>query len=206
MSFTLSAPVLEGRLVRLEPLSQRHAPDLARAVEEDRGSYAFTWVPRADEVEQYIDGLLATAATGKLAPYAQVARTSGRAVGATAFWEPRLWPGDDDRLCAIEVGFSWLAGPSQGTGLNTESKLLMFGQAFDEWDVARVDLKTDARNSRSRAAIESVGAQFEGVLRSWSRSWAPGEDGMLRDSAMYSVIAAEWPECRLKLEARLERY
>jgi hypothetical protein len=65
------------------------------------------------------------------------------------------------------------------------------------------DLKTDARNVRSRAAIERVGGRFEGVLRSWSRSWAPGEDGLLRDSAMYSVIAPEWPACRARLEARL---
>jgi RimJ/RimL family protein N-acetyltransferase len=69
--------------------------------------------------------------------------------------------------------------------------------------VARVDLKTDARNHRSRAAIERVGARFEGVLRCWSRSWAPGENGLLRDSAMYSIIASEWPACRICLEARL---
>jgi RimJ/RimL family protein N-acetyltransferase len=69
--------------------------------------------------------------------------------------------------------------------------------------VARVDLKTDARNDRCRAALEGVGARLEGVLRNWSRSWAPGEDGRLRDSAMFSIIAAEWPECRSRLEARL---
>jgi len=76
---------------------------------------------------------------------------------------------------------------------------------FDHWGVARVDLKTDARNHRSRAAIEAVGARFEGVLRNWSRSWAPGEEGRLRDSAMYSVIAAEWPQCRARLVDRLAR-
>jgi RimJ/RimL family protein N-acetyltransferase len=108
-------------------------------------------------------------------------------------------------LCAIEVGFTWLAASAQGTGVNTEAKLLLFGNAFDQWGVARVDLKTDARNHRSRAAIESVGGHFEGVLRSWSRSWAPGEQGHLRDSAMYSILTSEWPECRARLMARLAR-
>ena len=202
MGFRLRGPVLEGALVRLEPLDHRHAADLAVAAEEDRGSYGFTWVPTAAEVSGYIDAQHARAETGRLAPYAQVERSSGRAVGATAFWEPRLWP-DRDELCAVEVGFTWLARSAQGTGLNTESKLLLFRHAFEEWHVARLDLKTDARNSRSRAAIEGTGARFEGVLRSWSRSWAPGEDGRLRDAAIFSVLAAEWPDCRARMEARL---
>jgi RimJ/RimL family protein N-acetyltransferase len=171
------------------------------AVEEDRSSYRFTWVPTAAEVEGYIDAQLARAAAGKLAPYAQVDQVSGRAVGATAYWDPRLWP-DRDGLCAIEVGFTWLAASAQGTGVNAEAKYLLFRHAFENWGVARVDLKTDARNGRSRAAIEAAGARFEGVLRNWSRSWAPGEDGQLRDSAIFSITAAEWPDCRTRLEQR----
>ncbi|MFE4775968.1 GNAT family N-acetyltransferase [Streptomyces sp. NPDC056713] len=204
MSFTLEGPVLEGTLVRLEPLEHRHAADLAAAAEEDRSSYRFTWVPNAGEVEGYIDAQLARAAAGKLAPYAQVEQTSGRAVGATAYWDPRPWP-TRSGLCAIEVGFTWLTASAQGTGVNTEAKYLLFRHAFENWEVARVDLKTDARNGRSRAAIEGVGARFEGVLRNWSRSWAPGEDGQLRDSAVFSVTAAEWPECRARLEQRIAR-
>ncbi|WRZ92800.1 GNAT family N-acetyltransferase [Streptomyces sp. NBC_01007] len=202
MGFQMKGPVLEGELVRLEPLGHRHAADLAEAAEEHRDSYAFTWVPRADEVGDYVDAQLARAATGMLAPYAQVSLASGRAVGATSYWEPRCWR-TDDRLDAVEVGFTWLASSAQGTGLNAESKLLLFRHAFEEWRVSRVDLKTDARNSRSRAAIERTGARLEGVLRNWSRSWAPGEDGLLRDSAIYSVTAAEWPECRDRLAARV---
>lgn len=202
MGFTLEGPVLRGELVRLEPLDHRHAPDLAVAAEEDRGSFGFTWVPRAAEVGAYIDEQHARAAAGRLAPYAQVSMESGRAVGATAFWDPRLWP-DRGELCAIEVGFTWLATSAQGTGVNTEAKLLLFQHAFETWQVARVDLKTDARNSRSRAAIENVGARFEGVLRNWSKSWAPGEDGLLRDSAIFSITAQEWPERRAGLEQRL---
>ncbi|WCN07344.1 GNAT family N-acetyltransferase [Streptomyces sp. M92] len=204
MDFVLEGPVLEGSVVRLEPLSHRHAEDLAAAAEENRSSYGFTWVPKATEVEGYIDAQLARAADGKLAPYAQVDRVSGRAVGATAFWDPRLWP-TGDGLCAIEVGFTWLAASAQGTGTNTEAKYLLFRHAFEGWGVARVDLKTDARNTRCRAAIEGVGARLEGVLRNWSRSWAPGEDGLLRDSAIFSITSAEWPDCRTRLEQRIAR-
>ncbi|MPY37892.1 GNAT family N-acetyltransferase [Streptomyces adustus] len=198
----LEGPVLEGALIRLEPLGHGHAADLALAAEENRETYSFTWVPRADQVEAYIDTQLARAATGRLAPYAQVSLVSGRVVGTTSYWEPRYWR-DDDRLDAVEVGFTWLAASAQGTGVNAEAKLLLFRHAFEEWGVSRVDLKTDARNSRSRAAIEGVGARFEGVLRNWSRSWAPGEDGRLRDSAIFSVTDREWPQCRERLERRV---
>ncbi|GGL70575.1 N-acetyltransferase [Streptomyces fumigatiscleroticus] len=191
--------------MRLEPLEHRHAADLAMAAEENRDTYAFTMVPRADEVPAYIDAHLARAATGRVAPYAQVSLATGRAVGATAYLEPRSWL-SDDRLDAVEVGFTWLARSAQGTGVNAEAKLLLFRHAFEEWGVARVDLKTDARNARSRAAIASVGARFEGVLRNWSRSWAPGEDGRLRDSAMFSITAAEWPDRRKALEERVSRF
>ncbi|MFD0250858.1 GNAT family N-acetyltransferase [Streptomyces sp. NPDC127113] len=202
MTFTLKGPSLEGTLVRLEPLDHRHAADLAVAAEEDRGGYAYTWVPRADEVGNYIDAQLSRAASGRLAPYAQISLATGRAVGATAYWEPRSWL-TDDALDAIEVGFTWLAGSAQGTGLNAEAKLLLFRHAFEVWQVSRVDLKTDARNTRSRAAIEKTGARLEGVLRNWSRSWAPGEEGRLRDSAIYSITAAEWPERRERMERRV---
>ena len=204
MNFRLEGPILEGTLVRLEPLAHHHAPDLAVAAEEDRSSYGFTWVPRAAEVGGYIETQLGRASTGMMAPYAQVQISSGRAVGATSFWNPRLCPGRS-ALCAIEIGFTWLAASAQGTGINVESKLLLFQHAFEEWGVVRVDLKTDARNLRSRAAIEALGAKFEGVLRSWSQSWVPGEEDRLRDSAMYSVIASEWPECQVRLEERLAR-
>lgn len=202
MEFKLEGPVLEGALVRLEPLSHRHAADLAAAAREDRGSYGYTLVPTADGVGRYIDEQSKRAATGRLAPYAQIAKSTGRAVGASAYWDPRLRP-DGKRLFAINVGFTWLAASAQGSGLNTESKLLLFGHAFEDWQVDRVDLTTDARNERSRAAIAAVGAQFEGVLRNWGRSWAPGEEGLLRDTAMYSIIASEWPERRARLEERL---
>jgi N-acetyltransferase len=199
----LPHPVLEGSRVRLEPLTHEHAGDLRTAVARGRDSFGWTWVPTPDQVGAYIDAQLERAATGQLKPYAQIALDSGRAVGATAYWDPRFHP-DTGALYAIEVGFTWLAATAQGTGINAEAKLLLFGHAFERWHVDRVDLKTDARNARSRAAIAGTGATFEGVLRRWSRSWAPGEEGRLRDSALFSVIAPEWPACRDHLQRRLD--
>lgn len=204
MALRLEVPSLSGTLVRLEPLAMSHAADLATASEEDRSTYGYTWVPRRSEVEDYLHAQFQRAETGKLTPLAQVRLTDGRAVGCTAYWDPRPWPGRSDP-CAVEVGFTWLAASAQGTGINLEAKLLLFGHAFEQVGVARVDLKTDARNQRSRRAIEGLGVSFEGVLRSWSPSWAPGEEGRLRDSAMYSVIVSEWEACERHLSARLAR-
>lgn len=200
----LENPTLEGERVRLEPLGPRHAADLAVAAEEDRGSYGYTRVPRAAEVDEYISAHLQRARDGKMAPFAQVRLSDGRAVGCTSYWEPRYWPGREE-LCAIEIGWTWLGASAQRSGINVEAKYLLLTHAFEKMGVARVDLKTDARNHQSRRAIEGVGARFEGVLRSWSPSHASGEEGRLRDSAMFSVVAAEWPAVRDSLRARLGR-
>lgn len=203
VSVEIDNPTLEGRRVRLEALGPQHAAGLAAAADEDRSAYAFTWVPGAATVDSYIDAQLERARTGRLAPYAQIDRLSGQPIGATAFWDPRPWPGEPGRLGAVEIGFTWLAASALGTGINAEAKYLLLRHAFEEWNVARVDLKTDARNKRCMAALTNIGAHFEGILRSWSRSWAPGEDGKLRDSAIFSIVAAEWPERRARLEARI---
>jgi RimJ/RimL family protein N-acetyltransferase len=199
MSLRLDVPVLCGSLVRLEPLALGHAADLALAAEEDRSSYRFTLVPRAGDVTEYLAAQLARAG---LTPFAQVRVRDGRAVGCTSFCTPRTFA-ERPGLQAIEVGWTWLARSAQGTGINAEAKLLLFGYAFEVLGVARVDLRTDARNERSRRAIANLGARFEGVLRSSSPSRAAGEEGMLRDSAMFSVIAAEWPAVRSALAARV---
>jgi N-acetyltransferase len=198
---SLDVPVLSGSLVRLEPLSASHIPDLMVAVEENRAAYGFTWVPSAAEVADYVR---VQRARPGLTPFAQVRVADGKAVGCTAYWDPRTWPGQD-RLRAIEIGFTWLAASAQGTGINAAAKLLLFTYAFEKLGVSRVDIKTDARNERSRRAIAAVGARFEGILRNWSVSWAPGEEGRLRDSAMFSVIAAEWPTVKPSLTALVAR-
>jgi N-acetyltransferase len=198
---SLAVPPLSGTLVRIEPLSAAHVPDLAEAAEENRGSYGFTWVPRAAEVGDYVREQRERLG---LTPFAQIRLADGKAVGCTAYWDQRTWP-DSDRLRAIEIGFTWLASSAQGTGINAEAKLLLFTYAFETLGVVRVDLKTDARNERSRAAIAALGAQFEGVLRSWSPSWVAGEEGKLRDSALFSVVEAEWPTVRSALAARVDK-
>jgi RimJ/RimL family protein N-acetyltransferase len=198
-------PALQGTLVRLEPLSNRHAADLGVAADEDRSAYSFTWVPSGSEIDAYLRSQFQRAETGKLTPFAQIRLDDDQAVGCTAYWDPRPWPGRSD-LAAIEVGFTWLAASAQGTGINAEAKLLLLRHAFEQLGAARVDFKTDARNAQSRRAIAGLGAHFEGILRNWSPSWAPGEEGRLRDSAMYSVIASEWPSCEKHLLNRLDRF
>ncbi|HEY2281680.1 MAG TPA: GNAT family protein [Streptosporangiaceae bacterium] len=202
MSFLKEIPVLCGSLVRLEPLSAGHVAGLARAAEEDRGSYAFTVVPRADEVQAYLAAQSGRADAGELVPFAQVRVADGQAVGCTSYGHPRYWPGRAD-LCAVEIGWTWLGASAQRTGINSEAKLLLVDYAFETLGVARVDFKTDARNDGSRRALAGLGAHFEGVLRGWSPSRVPGEEGRLRDSAMFSLLAGEWPDTRERLRHRL---
>ena len=101
----------------------------------------------------------------------------------------------------MEIGWTWLAPDAQRTAVNTEAKRLMLAHAFERWEVFRVSLKTDARNVRSRAAIERLGARLDGVMRAHS----PAADRGARDAAYYSMLAAEWPDARARLDARLAR-
>jgi N-acetyltransferase len=197
----IDAPVLCGSLVRLEPLGLGHVPDLALAAEEDRSAYAYTVIPRAGDTAGYVATQMAS---DGMTPFAQIRVRDGAAVGCTTLFNPRTWPGREE-LIAIEIGWTWLAASAQRTGINAEAKLLLLTHAFETLTVARVDLKTDARNQRSRRAIERLGAQFEGVLRSWSPSRAPGEEGKLRDSAIFSVTAAEWQAVKSSLANRVAR-
>src|SRR3984885_6708807 len=143
---SLDVPPLSGSLVRIEPLSSSHGPDLAEAAEENRAAYGFTWVPRAAAVGDYVREQQERSG---LTPFAQVRLADGKAVGCTAHWDQRKWAGSD-RLRAIEVGFTWLGASALGTGINAEAKLLLITYAFETLGVVRVDLKTDARNGRSR--------------------------------------------------------
>jgi RimJ/RimL family protein N-acetyltransferase len=193
---------LPGNLVRLEPLSLAHADELVAAATEDRSTYGFTHVPPAEAMEAYIDELLAARSAGETLPLTQVRVSDGRPVGITRYLLFR-WATDRPVPYAVEIGGTWLAASAQRSGINVEAKLLLLRHAFEEWDMARVDFKTDARNARSRAAIEGLGARFEGVLRNWQPSHVPGEEGGLRDSAMYSITADEWPDVHRHLSRRL---
>jgi broad specificity phosphatase PhoE/RimJ/RimL family protein N-acetyltransferase len=199
----LEPPTLTGTRVRLEPLAVAHVDDLVVAAGDNRETYDWTTVPHGREgVERYVDGLLTLAAAGEWVPFAQVAGESGRAVGVTNYLTLRYAPGAELPY-ALEVGGTWLAHFAQRTGINVEAKLLLFTYAFESLHVGRVDLKTDARNLRSRKAIEGVGATFEGILRSWQPSHARGEEGTLRDSAIHSIVAADWPAIRTRLQQRV---
>ena len=212
----LTVPTLEGRLVRLEPLGAEHVDDLLAAATEDRSSYGYTHVPEdRNEMESYVAGAQEAQREAKAAPFAVRVGDTGLLVGSTRFldlevfvWPPPWPPGaagpaasDERPPTVVEIGSTWYTASAQGTGVNADCKLAMFTYAFDVWGVLRVTLKTDARNRRSRAAIEALGAVFEGVRR----AHVPAVDGTIRDTAFYSVIADEWPAVRTRLRQRLPR-
>ena len=199
----LSSGVLAGSIVRLEPLTPDHVPGLQQAAEAAATS-PFATVPTPDEVEDYVARSLARRDAGAYAPFAQVEVASGRVVGHTAYLTPRWMP--DGRLFAVEVGSSWLSPAVRGTAVNPAAKLLLLAHALEDWGVDRVDIKTDARNGAARAAIAATGATFEAVLRAWQPSLAPGEEGRVRDTAMFSVTPPQWPRVRARLEERIERH
>jgi RimJ/RimL family protein N-acetyltransferase len=205
----LTPVTLNGKRVRLEPLTHAHVPALVAAANSgSRETYAFTLVP-ADEASAraYVDDALALHANGKALPFATVDAASERVVGSTRYLNVEFWawpPGSPLQRGAelpdvVEIGSTWLAPAAQRTPINTEAKLLMLTHAFEVYRVHRVSLMTDARNMRSRNAILRLGAQFDGVLRVARVAF----DGGIRDTAAFSIVEAEWPAVKAGLEARL---
>jgi len=194
------APVLDGRFVRLEPLSSDHVSGLELAA-RDRSTFGFTAVPTSREAhEAYVEQMVSLGRSGQALAFAQVDPASGDVVGTTRFMTPRL---DGERLYAIEIGGTWLAESRQRSGINREAKLLLATYAFEHLGVARVDCKTDSRNERARRSIAGWGATLEGILLQWQPSLVAGEEGLLRDTAMYAVTAAQWPAVKQELEYAL---
>jgi RimJ/RimL family protein N-acetyltransferase len=170
-----------------------HVEGLLAAANEDRSAYLYTKIPQSrDDMAAYVTDLLSQLELDEAIPFVQVALEIGRVAGATRFMTIRRTSSTESPF-AVEIGGTWLSGSTQRTGINTEAKLLLLEYAFSTLKVARVDLKTDARNDRSRAAILRLGATYEGVLRSFQPSMVPGEEGRFRDTAMYSIIDDEWP-------------
>jgi len=198
---------LEGRFVRLEPLEAAHAPALVEAANLDRATYQWTHVPHDEpSMQEYVRAAIDLRSRSEALPFATVRAHDGTVLGSTRFanFEWHAWPTGnpnrrDGRPDGVEIGWTWLSAEAQRTPINTEAKLLMLRHAFEHWGVRVVRLKTDARNSRSRAAIERIGCQFDGILRAHS----PGTDGALRDSAYYSMLDTGWPAAMAALEARL---
>ena len=191
------AIVLEGELVRLEPLRRGHEDGLWSA---SRDARMWRWLsvlqPRTRaELSAYVETALASAAAGTELPFATVDRTTGRVLGSTRFLalRPEHW--------SLEIGWTWLTPEVWSTGVNVEAKLLMLSDAFERLGCRRVELKTDALNERSRRALEALPAQFEGVHR--KQMLVRG--GENRDTAWYSIVDDEWPAVRENLRARLRR-
>jgi RimJ/RimL family protein N-acetyltransferase len=197
----LSVGTLTGRHVVLEPLAVEHAPALAAAGAGDRASFRFTYVPDGDsEATAYVESLLADRADGRIAPFVQRRAGDGLVVGCTRFMNP-AWPLGRPDPDEVEIGGTWLSADVQRTAVNSEAKLLLLSHAFDGWGVQRVAICTDARNERSRRAIERLGAICEGVLRRHRVSYVAADGTRLRDSAMYAITIDEWPDVADRLRA-----
>ena len=189
--------MLIGELVRLEPMTAEHESGLWDASRDER---IWSWMsivqPRTrEELRDYVESALANAAAGLELPFATIRQTDGQVIGSSRFLSLR----PEHR--SLEIGWTWLAPEVWQTGANIEAKLLMLGDAFERLGCRRVELKTDALNERSRAALEALPARFEGVHRRHMLV----RGGENRDSAWYSVIAEEWPEVRANLLRRLGR-
>jgi RimJ/RimL family protein N-acetyltransferase len=185
---------LEGEIVVLEPLEDRHAEDLLEAAQH---SEIWQWLAPVGESREYFSAWLATSLAdseaGREGVFATVDRRSGNPIGSTRYMSLR------EAHRGLEIGWTWLVPSAWRTGANVEAKLLMLEHAFERLGCMRVEFKTDARNERSRAALAALPAQFEGVFR--RHMIMPGIG--IRDSAYYSVIDGDWPKVRVNLERRL---
>jgi RimJ/RimL family protein N-acetyltransferase len=191
---TLQPVVLEGRWVRLEPLTLAHVPDLSHvAFDDDIWRWTVDYLANVSDLEDFVQRALGAQRTGAALPFATVDRSSGRAIGSTRF--AQFEPADS----RIEIGWTWIGREWQRTAVNTEAKLLMLSHAFDKLRLRRVELKTDALNARSRRAIARLGAVEEGTLRQHTAT----RRGRIRDTVYYSILATEWPAVRAALEAKL---
>ncbi|WP_345543845.1 GNAT family protein [Microbacterium jejuense] len=191
----LNAPVtLENAHVRLEPLSPDHASDLAAATVGLEHTW-YTSVPSAETVGDMIAERLTWRDEGHMNPFAVRRLDTGRIVGTTTFCHI------DQPNRHVEIGYTWIGVEAQRTFVNTASKLLLIGHAFEECDAIAVEFRTHWHNRQSRAAIARLGAKQDGVLRNARL----GPDGTLRDTVVFSILPHEWPAVRRGLQERLAR-
>ena len=193
-AFTELNPTLAGRLVVLEPLRPDHEPELWEAAADDRVWRLMRTVASDPEAfHDWMNEALAAAAAGAEGPFCIVRRSDSAVVGSSRYLALR----PADRV--LEIGHSWVAPAAWGTGVNTETKLLLLSHAFEELGCLRVEFKTDATNERARAALAAIPATFEGVFRKHMLV----RGGQRRDSAWYSVIDDDWPAVKAALQARV---
>ena len=203
----MDVTVLEGQFVRLEPLSPAHVEGLTAASAADPSLYKWSLVPQGREaMTRYVDTAVALQQAGTALTFATVRVADGVVIGSTRFFDIERWPwpvGHERHglttpdVC--EIGYTWLTKSAIRTAANTEAKLLMLTYAFEEWKMLRVCLHTDQRNERSREAMERIGVKLEGILRAHRMA----ADFTPRDSARYSIVAAEWPAVKRGLMERL---
>jgi RimJ/RimL family protein N-acetyltransferase len=188
--------VLEGHGVRLEPLAREHHDGLVAAASDgELWTLWFTSVPRPEEAHAYISAALSGQQAGHMLPWAVRDLASGAIVGSTRFHDI---VGAVDR---VEIGYTWYARRCQKTHVNTACKLLLLQHAFDALGCAVVGFRTDNFNFASQQAIAALGAKKDGVIRHHHFR----RDGTVRDTVMFSILAAEWRDVRCHLELRLAR-
>ncbi len=192
----LTPCTLEGELVRLIPLQPQHAAQLAQASADGRlWELWYTSAPHPDRMEAEIARRLAEHAAGRMLPFAIQRKDSGALCGMTTFMNL------DPRNARLEIGSTWLAKSAQRTGINTEAKLLLLSQAFEQIGCIAVEFRTNFMNHQSRTAIARLGAKQDGILRSAVLM----ENGVRRDTVVFSILDLEWPTVRQHLRFLLAR-
>jgi N-acetyltransferase len=193
----LQPVILEGNGLRLEPLADEHHDGLNAAAADGRlWELWFTAIPAPDRMRSYIADAVKGQRDGHMLPWVVRELGSGAILGSTRYHDVVA------AIDRVEIGYTWYASSRQRTGVNTICKLLLLRHAFEALDCKVVGLRTDNFNFRSQRAIEAIGAKKDGVLRHHQAR----KDGSVRDSVMYSILAAEWPDVRRHLELRLARH
>lgn len=195
MEMKIEPVVLEGKHVRLEPLSREHLTGLCEAgLDED----LWRWIPvpvrSAEDMAAYVETALKEQANGIALPFALIENSGGRAIGSTRYANIERFHH------RVEIGWTWIARPWQRTAVNTEMKYLLLRHAFETLGCMRVELKTDSLNTQSRQAILRIGAREEGTFRNHMIT----STGRIRHTVYFSIVKEEWPEVKAKLELRLK--
>ena len=188
--------VLEGHIVRLEPLRHDHLDGLAEvAFDPALWLYTLARPLNRDDLEAWLETALTNAQAGTEVPFATIEQATGRPIGSSRYLN--IVP--EHRR--FEIGWTWLATIAQRTGANREAKLLQLTHGFEQVRANRIEFKTDSLNEKSRRALLGIGAEFEGIFR--NHMWMP--EGRLRHSAYYSVTREDWPAVKARLTELLER-
>ncbi len=207
MTTRLAPFTLAGSQVRLEPLELAHIDALTAASAVDPSLYQWSAVPVGEEATAaYVRTALAARDAGSAIPFAVVRLADGAVIGSTRFFDIEYWPWPPSHAHALpdacEIGYTWYTRSAIRTAANSEAKLLMLTHAFETWNMVRVCLHTDERNERSRAAMLRIGCHFEGILRSHRLA----VDLTPRNSARFSIVAAEWPGVKARLKNMRAHY